>query len=247
VLVIRLRQTLIIVVGLVVAAVMVVLGLWQLDVYHSQGEAEADRRAAEPAVALTSVAPAGSPVPDGYGRTVSFGGAYLPDVQALVPVAGRPGSFRVVTALRLDNGDVLPVVRGITSAAPPPVPPPGEQAAVGLLLPSEEAPTGDLPPGQISSVRLPTLAQTWPGPLVSGFVTLSPAESAAQGLDAAAVVLPEASGRLRNGAYALQWWVFAAFAVGLAVRMARDQELLDPDPAAAEVADVTPEEHSPAT
>lgn len=240
---IRLRQTLIILVGLVVAAVMVVLGLWQLDVYHSQGEAEADRRAARPAVEVGSVARAGQPVPDGYGRTVTFRGAYLATTQALVPVADQPGTFRVVTALRLEDGDVLPVVRGVTRSSTPPAPPTGRQAGAGLLLPSEEAPTGDLPPGQVSSVRLPTLAQTWPGPLVSGFVTLSPAESAAQGLDAAAVELPEASGRLRNGAYALQWWVFAAFAVGLAVRMARDQELGELD----EVADLTPEEHASAT
>ena len=68
------------------------------------------------------------------------------------------------------------------------------------------------------------------------------AESAAQGLEPAPVVLPEGSGRLRNGAYALQWWVFAAFAVGLAIRMARDQQLGD-----LEVADLTPEEHVRAT
>ena len=239
---IRLRQTLIILVGLVVAAVMVVLGLWQLDVYHSQGRAEADRRAGAPAVEVASVARAGQPVPDGYGRTVTFRGTYLSDTQALVPLEDRPGSFRVVTALRLDNGDVLPVVRGVTTATTPPPAPAGEQTSAGLLLPSEEAPTGDLPPGQVSSVRLPTLAQSWPGPLVSGFVTLSPPESTGQGLEAAPVVLPEGSGRLRNGAYALQWWVFAAFAVGLAVRAARDQEL-----GALQVADLTPEEPPPAT
>jgi surfeit locus 1 family protein len=239
---VRLRQALIVLVGLVVAAVMVVLGLWQLDVYHSQGRAAADRRAAEPAADIGNVARAGQPVADGYGRTVTFRGAYLPDTQVLVPLDDRPGSFRVVTALRLADGDVLPVVRGVVGTPAAPRPPAGEQAAAGLLLPSEEAPTGSLPPGQVSSVRLPTLAQTWPGPLVSGFVTLSPAESAAQGLAAAPVVLPEGSGRLRNGAYALQWWVFAAFAVGLAVRMAADQEL-----GGAEVADLTPEEPVRAT
>jgi surfeit locus 1 family protein len=239
---IRLRQVLIVLVGLVVAAVMVVLGLWQLDVYHSQGRAAADRRAREPAVEVGVVARAGQPVPDGYGRTVSFRGAYLAGTQALVPVEDRPGSYRVLSALRLDNGDVLPVVRGVTDSPSAPATPTGTQEAAGLLLPSEEAEAGALPPGQVSSVRLPTLAQTWPGPLVSGFVTLSPAESAAQGLAPAAVVLPEGSGRLRNGAYALQWWVFAAFAVGLAIRMARDQEL-----GGADVVDLTPEEPARAT
>jgi hypothetical protein len=27
---------------------------------------------------------------------------------------------------------------------------------------------------------------------------------------------------LRNGAYAVQWWVFAAFAIGMAIKISRD-------------------------
>lgn len=239
---IRLRQAGIVLVGLVLAAVMVVLGLWQLNVYHSQGQAVAEQRASAPPSEVGAVARAGQPVPDGYGRTVVFRGRYLPGTEVLVPEEDQPGRYRVVTALRLDNGDVLPVVRGTATSTTAPPAPSGDQAGQGLLLPSEEAPTGDLPDGQISSVRLPTLAQTWPAPIVGGFVTLSGDESAAQGLEPAAVVLPEGSGRLRNGAYALQWWVFAAFAVGLAIRMARDQEL-----GGAEVADLTPEEPARAT
>lgn len=234
---IRLRQTLIVLAGLVLAGVMVVLGLWQLDVYQAQGQSQADRRAALPPVEIGAVARAGQPVPDGYGRAVRARGSYLADSQALVPLEGRPGAFRVVTALRLDDGDVLAVVRGVVTSAAPPAAPTSAQSATGLLLPSEEAPTGDLPPGQLSSVRLPTLAQTWPGPLVSGFVTLAGTDATAQGLEPAAVELPKASGRARNGAYALQWWVFSAFAVWMAVRMARDQELV-----ATEVVDLTPEE-----
>ena len=239
---IRLRQSLIVLLGLGVGAVMVVLGLWQLDVYQAQGEDRARQRAALPPVEVSSVARAGQPVADGYGRPVSVQGQYLADTQVLVPVDGRPGAYRVVTALRLANGDVLPVVRGLTISDAAPPAPAGQQAGTGLLLPSEEAPPGDLPAGQISSVRLPTLAQTWPGPLVSGYVTLAATDAAAQGLEPAPVQLPEASGRLRNGAYALQWWVFAAFAVFLSVRMARDSELRG-----AEVPDLTPEERARAT
>ena len=51
---------------------MVVLGFWQLRVYHAQGAAVAAERAAAPAVALTTVAPAGQPVGDAYGRTVTI-------------------------------------------------------------------------------------------------------------------------------------------------------------------------------
>lgn len=249
---VRLRQALILLVGLAAAGVMVVLGIWQLDVYQAQGEAQAARRASQPPVEVGTVARAGAVVADGYGRPVTAGGRYLPDVQTLVPIADRPGSFRVVSALRLADGDVLPVVRGIVTGSDVPAPPRGDERETGVLLPSEEAPPGDLPPGQLSSVRVTTLAQEWPGPLVAGFVTLDAADAAAQGLEAAPVELPEASGRLRNGAYALQWWVFAAFTLYLASRIARDQELegLDltdeGDPGTA-VADVTTGEQVRAT
>jgi hypothetical protein len=109
---------------------------------------------------------------------------------------------------------------------------------VGVLLPSED----NAPPSttdQLNAVRLPALAQRWPGQLVNGFVTLSAADAAAQGIEPAPLNLPEAEGRLRNAAYALQWWVFGAFAVALAVRMARDLRLRD-DLDAAEITDDVP-------
>ena len=78
-------------------------------------------------------------------------------------------------------------------------------------------------------VRVAELAQTWPGPLVDGFVTLSPGDAERQGLEPATVRLPEGRGRLRNGAYAMQWWLFAGFAVVMAVRIARDMHAVELD------------------
>lgn len=241
-----LRQVLIVLAGLLAAGLMVVAGLWQLDVYQQQGQAQAERRATQPAVAVSSVAQAGEVIVDGYGRRVQFSGAYLPGVQVLVPVEGS-GDFRVVSALRLDDGDVLPVVRGLVASPDAPPAPTAASTGAGVLLPSEEAPAGDLPDGQLSSVRVTTLAQQWPGPLVSGYATLSAADAAAQGLRPAAVQLPEAPGRLRNGAYALQWWVFAAFALALAVKMARDQELRAAGDTGTEVGEVTTPDQASAT
>ena len=241
-----LRQVLIIIVGLVVAGLMVVAGLWQLDVYREQGQDQAERRAAQPAVPVASVAQAGEVVVDGYGRQVQVHGSYLPGVQVLVPLEGA-NDFRVVSALRLDDGDVLPVVRGVVAGADAPAAPTTLATSTGVLLPSEEAAAGDLPPGQLSSVRVTTLAQQWPGPLVSGYVTLSAADASAQGLAPATATLPEAKGRLRNGAYALQWWVFAAFALALAVKMARDQNLRGFDGDETLVGDVTNRDKASAT
>ena len=45
----RLRQAGIVALGLVLAAAMVVLGVWQLDVYHSQGQDAAQSRVDEAA------------------------------------------------------------------------------------------------------------------------------------------------------------------------------------------------------
>jgi surfeit locus 1 family protein len=218
----RLRQLLIVAVGSLLAGIMVLLGFWQLDVYHRQGAAAAARRAAEPAVDLRSVAPAGSAVRDGYGRTVRFEGTYLPELQRLLPVAGRPEQSRVLGAVRQADGSIVPVVRGL--GADPSPPPVGMVTQTGVLLPSE-AHASRSADGQLTAVEVPALAQEWPGPLIGGFVTLSSTDAAAQGLQPAALALPEASGRLRNGAYALQWWVFAAFTLVMAVKMARESQV----------------------
>jgi surfeit locus 1 family protein len=215
----RLRQLLIVAAGSLLAGAMVLLGFWQLDVYHRQGAVAAARRAAEPAVDLRAVAPAGSAVRDGYGRTVRFAGTYLPELQRLLPVPGHTGVSRVLGAVRQTDGSIVPVVRGLGSD--PAASPVGTLTQTGVLLPSE-ARANRSADGQLTAVEVPALAQEWPGPLIDGFVTLSSADATAQGLEPATLALPEGSGRLRNGAYALQWWVFAAFTLVMAVKMARE-------------------------
>jgi surfeit locus 1 family protein len=219
----RIRAVLVLLVATVLAAGMVVAGLWQLRVYQHQGSVAASRRAAEPPVPLTEVAPAGAPVRDGYGRTVSFRGSYEVAHQMLVPTAGPPGTYRVVTLLRQDDGSAVAVVRGLlVESSTPPAAPDGPLAQSGILLPSEETPSGTGAGAEAGTIRVAELAQQWPGPLVDGFVTLPPTEATAQGLQPAPVALPEGRGRLRNGAYALQWWLFAGFTLVMAFRMAQD-------------------------
>jgi surfeit locus 1 family protein len=224
----RFKQALVIALGIGLAAVMVVLGLWQLQVYHRQGAEAAARRASAPPVLLGSVAPPGGSALNGYGRSVAFQGTYDPALQLLVPAEDGSGEFRVLSGLRQADGSVVAVVRGIVSEPTAPPPPSNPVQQVGVLLPTEEyAPETDLPSGQIASVRLPALAQQWPGPLIDGFVTLSGADATNQGLTAAPLQLPESPGRIRNGAYVGQWWLFAAFTLFMAFRMARDIGLQD--------------------
>lgn len=218
----RLKQVLVVLLGLGLAAGMVALGRWQLDVYNEQGLAASAARAAGPAVELATAVPAGGSAAATYGRSVVMTGTYEVGTQFAIPARSR---FRIVTGLRQTDGSLVAVVRGLSSTATPP-PPTETVRQTGVLLPSEDqVPAG--PDGQPGSVRISALAQTWPGPLIDGVVTLRAEDAVAQGLEPDPLILPESSGRLRNGAYAIQWWVFAAFAVAMAVRTAREMRPVD--------------------
>jgi cytochrome oxidase assembly protein ShyY1 len=214
---VRLQQVLIVLAGLVAAAIMVALGLWQMGVYEAAGSRTAAERADAAPISLVDAAPPGAKITDGLGRSVTFAGTYDPALQETIPLQDAPGRFRVLTGIRLDDGRLLAVVRGITDGKPP-APPTGRVEQVGVLMPSENASD----PG--TSIRVPLLAQHWPGVLIDGYVNLNAESSIAQGLAPATLTLPHAPGRLRNGAYALQWWLFAGFALVLAGRIARDLE-----------------------
>lgn len=222
-----LKQIGLITLGSLIAVGMAVLGIWQLRVYEQQGAQASAARAAAPPVELTTVAPAASRVSDGYGRSVRLTGTYDPDLQALVRLAGSSDRLRVVTGMRQTDGSTVAVVRGLVPAATLTAPPPpaGELTQVGVLLPSEaagtEAPAAG-PGGVLASVRVPLLAQTWPPPMVDGYVVLSAADARAGGLAPPPLVLPEGQGRFRNGTYAVQWWIFGGFALWMSIRIARD-------------------------
>lgn len=222
----RLKQVGVTLLGLAVAAIMIGLGIWQLNVYSSQGTRVAQARAAETPVDLMTVAPPGQPIGDAYGRTVTAGGHYDPRLQLLIPVDGAPGRYRVLTALLLPGGGAVPIVRGVTdsaSVASIPAPPTGQVEQGGVFLPSEpDAQRNPSLGSRLNSVQLPVLAQRWSPALSNGFITLQPAEASAQRLSPATVALPGGQGRAQNAAYALQWWIFSAFALAMALRMARD-------------------------
>ncbi len=213
----------VILLGVLLAAAMGVLGFWQAKVYQSQGLEAAQLRADEPARPLTEVAPVGQSVLDGYGRTVTMTGSYRADLQLLV--RSSDGGVRVLTAFEQADGSLVAVVRGSLPAGSerPPPPPTGKLTQTGFFLPSEDdGETAVDRPGEISAIRVQRLAQTWPGSMINGYVTLAPADASGQGIEPAPYRLPDAPGRLRNGAYAVQWWVFAAFAIGMAIKISRD-------------------------
>lgn len=212
----RLKQGLAIGIGVAGALVMIWLGLWQMQVFTEEGNRGVEERARQAPVQLASVLTPEGIDGDAYGKPVIVHGTYLDGRQILIPTGE---SFRILDALRLDDGRVLPVVRGLAPSSAIVPAPTGQVQHTGLLLPGEGDAEGAAP-GQLRSVRMPLLVQLWDDPLVPGFVTLSAADSAAQGLAQAPVQLPEGQGSFQNGGYALQWWVFAAFALWMAVRIA---------------------------
>lgn len=217
----RRQQLVIWAIGMVVTAVMLGLGLWQAESFRDSGRDALIARMNEPAVQLTEVAPVGQMPADAYGRTVEARGHYRPEQELLIPDPRDPSLHRVLSALELADGSVVPVVRGEGRGVPNPAPE-GEAHARGVLLPSEAEPETAPPAGQLGSVRLPRLAQLWEQPLVPGFIVLDAAGAQAQGLTPSEVRLPSNAGHARNQGYALQWWIFAAAAIAATVKLSRD-------------------------
>lgn len=217
----RVKQWLIALLGTAICATMLFLGLWQMQVFEDKEDQTAAARAAQPPVPLLANVATDGTVGDIYGKRVSVEGRYLPAQQALV--VAENGTVRVLSAFQVDDGRVLAVVRGTAASATAPIPhpPDGKLSQTGIFLPTEDSDDRTVPAGTLASVRLPALAQTWPQQLLPGFITLSAADSAAQGLGAASVSLPTGDGSIQNIGYALQWWVFAAFGAFMTIRFVR--------------------------
>lgn len=207
----RLKQLLVALGGGTIVLAFVLLGLWQMEVFRSQGENSAEAIAAQPVLQLEDSLTNGR-VGGNFGRTVEVSGNYLDEPQRL---AGEQWPLRVVTPLKTDKGLVVAVVRGtVEQGQQVPAAPTGRQSVRGVVLPTEGP--GALvgpgaPKGAMTGVRLDVLAQDWPAPLLDGYVTMSADASKAQGLGEAPLMIPDQRGNVRNEGYALQWWAFGAF------------------------------------
>jgi cytochrome oxidase assembly protein ShyY1 len=210
---------------LVVAAVMVLLGGWQLSRYHTRSEINARIDATGDPVPVERLV-----TPPGAGRDVgaqvpetarwswvTATGRYDADHQVLVrgrTVNGRVG-YEVLTPLVLEDGAALMVDRGwlapspegMTSTPPVPAPPSGQVTVAGRLHPGEsgEAPVenrdGVL---QTRRINLDALAAHLPYRLYGGVVIL-----AEPGDDGLVPVPVRRENAWLNAAYAVQWWIFA--------------------------------------
>ncbi|MGO4254915.1 SURF1 family protein [Marmoricola sp. RAF53] len=224
---------------LVCVALATGLGLWQFDAWQTRRDDAARDVSKNPAVALATVMTGDSPFPGrDLGRPVTFkgtwigGNAYVADRY----VEGKRG-YWVVTPVLVDGGDsAMLVVRGWSPK--PDVPAPTGQAKVTGWLqategsgPFDEDPTDEV----IPTMRIASLVEKVDSDLYSGYVVAKAysGETVVEG-DAAPPDLalkpvtpdavPPVSGftALRNLLYAIEWWVFAAFALFVWVRWCRD-------------------------
>ncbi|WGY02189.1 SURF1 family protein [Nocardioides sp. QY071] len=225
--------------GLVCVSVAVGMGAWQYDAWQARRDAErVDLTHAEP-VAMTDLIGPDDPFPTaGLGRPVELRGTFLPEGTVLV--SGRTGAKGadgdwLVTPITVGDADApaVPVVRGWvpagTDLASLPAPPTGEVDLLGWLQPPEGSGQADDDPRDdvLPELRIADLVQRVDQDLYGAYVVAEEplAADAAAGVDGATLdQLPEASRftGLRNILYAIEWWVFAAFAAFLWFRYVRD-------------------------
>ncbi|MFC0006827.1 SURF1 family cytochrome oxidase biogenesis protein [Micromonospora siamensis] len=255
--------------ALAAAAVMVLLGNWQLHRYHARTEVneriDAGARMAPVPLADALAAPTGGPGTAGPAPAekvtwsrVTATGRY--DTGNLVLVRGRTVDdgvgFEVLTPLVLADGTAVLVDRGWIPPAPggaiarPDVPatPTGEVTVVGRVHPSEDGGAVDRRDGQLETRRIdvPRLARELPYPVRGAYLLLDEQTPAADPTFRAVPI--GHTNNWQNFGYVWQWWIFAVMTLvgyGWAARReARDRTGLDrpgpPVDRAAEPATGTP-------
>jgi surfeit locus 1 family protein len=229
------RNVLLGVAVMLLAALFVRLGVWQL---HRLGERRARNAAwstalARPPLSLDSAGLAElSRRPTAYlNRRVRLRGTYQPSGEVLLrgrTMEGRPGVYVVTPLAAAGSGWSVMVNRGWTYApdgASPSVLPPAEDGTVeveGVLqeipvagdrgLPSVSR-SGARPVATLRHLDLATLRATSPRPLLPVYVQQLPAKGSQAAGELRRVPLPELDEGPHLG-YAIQWFSFAAIALG---------------------------------
>ena len=197
--------------------VCVIAARWQWD---RANRSEADAVPQGPAVALADL----DPTTAFSGIRVQISGRFDPEHEVLVAPrvrADQPGAWVLTPLLPTPQGAAVAVVRGWVPAGQRPAPPPsGEVVLVGVLVADARAPGVAVVAGEpptLEVVDTGALATHAGYPMRSGWYALTDLTPSAadQPLALQVTDLPGAEVGLnwRNAAYALQWIVFAGFAL----------------------------------
>ncbi|HEX4685281.1 MAG TPA: SURF1 family protein [Nocardioides sp.] len=227
---------------LVAVVACLLLGRWQLDVWHDHRSNSAAAVTREDPVPLDEVLGPDAAFPaSGVGRPVVVEGRWDPARTVYVAdrrQGGRTGVW-AVTPVVTATGSAIPIVRGWTrTPADAPAAPSGAADLVGLLQPSEDTGLQDSDPRDdvLPELSITDLIPRASYDLYGGYVVATdrdlpsgaPASTGMAGLSAvtpAHLPGPDASSGLRNLLYALQWWVFGAFAVFMWWRWVQEEVL----------------------
>jgi surfeit locus 1 family protein len=212
------------VLALAIAAAFAALGQWQLD--RSVENVQVVEIDTETAVPLDEIAEPGSGVTDAQqGRVVTVTGDLVPgDVVVLTGRDSGDGDrgFWLVGRLVTEDGTSLAVALGWSADGEPAVT--GERREwVGRYLPTEEPQASDFEAGERSALSVAELVNLWeePGPVYGGYLVLA---EPLDGLEPIRADAPERAVTLNwlNVFYAIEWALFAGFAVYLWYRLVRD-------------------------
>lgn len=213
----------------------VFMGSWQLSRFEER-MADHDRATSKTATDSRDAArPLAELLPvdkETSGEQATARGRY--GKQLLVPgreVDGQRGYY-VLTLLRTDSGEALPVVRGWlpgdADASKAPAAPGGEVTVTGALQASEQpgengvSAQGGLPAGQTSAISAASLVNLVSYDVYDAWVTLNRGDSGMKAVPAAAA--PDTGLNLKafqNLGYTGEWFVFAGFVVFMWFRLVR--------------------------
>ncbi len=221
------------VVLLAAVVVMVMLGLWQFGVAKDKGVSRTVEQAQHlPVAPITQVVQPNEPFrSDMSVRRVTATGTYEPQRQLLVPdrrLDGRSGYWVLTPLVVTDTKARLVVLRGfVTDPSQATKPTTNRVTVTGALAPAESPTTTNVPAGQIGSVDIASLVNLWGDPIYNGYVFAIGEQPNATAASITRIPPPSpvpASGlRFVNLAYAVQWWLFACFAIYVYGRMLRDE------------------------
>lgn len=224
------------VVMLALVAAFLWLGKWQWSVAHSTKNDDTLRAASQRGrVPLERAVKPQTEFDNTQSlQPVTASGTYDAAKTELVAqrVLGRQHGWWVMTPIVVDGtGARLPIVRGfVTSTAGIPAPPSGHVTVEGAIAPGESVSTvGELPAGQIGAIDMGLLLNQWGGRVYNAFVFATKQTPATEMKPGEATLTPipppvpeHSTIEWRNAAYALQWWIFAAFAVFMWVKLVRE-------------------------
>ncbi|MFI9201002.1 SURF1 family protein [Streptomyces sp. NPDC053048] len=213
-------------VGLALIPAMIQLGFWQFH-RHEHRVARNDQIArslsADPVPVTELAAPGRTVARDAVWRTVTASGTYDPQGEVVVRMRtdgdGNQGYF-VLTPLVMADGRAVLVNRGwvpaggdLTKFPDVPAAPTGKVTVTGRLRADETTASGikntaGLPPRQVMLINSEQRAEELKRPLLGGYVELTEAPGKDQPRPVGA---PDHSSIGPHMAYAVQWWLFAAF------------------------------------